>query len=331
MKMNSEGMSNEYKALPSKVANQVLLQVQRAWKAIFAAMDGYRACPDKFTGRPKLPKYLPKTRGRTLVIFAWGCIWKAELRGREIAVSHLRPLGETKQQPSLVHQVRLVRKTDHDVLEVVYEAEEQCAEGLAPDLFVALDPGVTVLAALTSNKPGFLPRLVSGNPLKASHQLYNQQRAHLQQHLPRGNEPHDTSQRLDRFTTKRNRRVMQYLHTASRRSIELLVEEGIGVLVLGKNPLWQTHVELGKKHNQEFVQLPHARFWSCSPTKQRHEASACWSPKRATPAKPASWIRTPCPSMTLLREPSKRRSPALLVVVMGAGIVSRAVPPSMPM
>jgi putative transposase len=38
------------------------------------------------------------------------------------------------------------------------------------------------------------------------------------------------------------------------------VEEGIGVLVLGKNPFWNTGVELGKKHNQEFVQIPHARF-----------------------------------------------------------------------
>ena len=36
--------------------------------------------------------------------------------------------------------------------------------------------------------------------------------------------------------------------------------EGIGVLVLGKNPFWKTGVELGKKHHQEFVQIPHARL-----------------------------------------------------------------------
>ena len=61
-----------------------------------------------------------------------------------------------------------------------------------------------------------------------------------------------------RITTKRNRRVMHYLHTASRRIVELLVAEGIGTLVLGKNPFWKTRVELGKKHNQEFVHIPHA-------------------------------------------------------------------------
>src|SRR6266436_64609 len=59
---------------------------------------------------------------------------------------------------------------------------------------------------------------------------------------------------------KRNRRIMHYLHTASRRIIDLVVEEGIGTLIIGKNPLWKQRVELGKKHNQEFVQIPHARF-----------------------------------------------------------------------
>ena len=77
------------KRCPAKVANQVLLQVHQAWAAFLEAMDVYRACPDKFTGRPGLPNYLHKTQGRNLLIFELGCIWKAELRGREIAVSQL--------------------------------------------------------------------------------------------------------------------------------------------------------------------------------------------------------------------------------------------------
>ena len=249
-----------YRALPAKVANQVLIQLDQAWKSFFEANDAYRADPSQFTGRPKLPKYKHKTEGRNLLVFELGCIWKAELRHREIAVSHLGVLGETKQQPASVRQVRLVPKADHYVLEVVYEAEEQRAAGLDPELFAALDPGVNVLAALTSNKVGFVPRLVSGKPVKAINQLYNKQREHIQKQLARGKEPRYTSHRLDRITTKRNRRVLQYLHAASRRMIDLLVEEGIGVLVLGKNPFWKTSVELGKKHDQEFVQIPHARL-----------------------------------------------------------------------
>jgi putative transposase len=252
--------TDAYKALPAKVANQVLLQLHTAWMAFFDAMKVYRETPEKFPGRPGLPKYLHKTRGRNLLTFELGCIWKAELRGREIAVSQLGCIGQTMQRPSSVRQVRVVPKADHYVLEVVYEAEVQRAEDLDPDLFVALDAGVNVLAALTSNKSGFVPRLVSGKPVKAINQLYNKLREHGQKQLAKGPEPRYTSRRLDRITTKRNRRMMQYLHTASRRIIELLLAEGIGVLVLGKNPYWKTSVELGKKHNQEFVQIPHATF-----------------------------------------------------------------------
>ena len=32
-------------------------------EAFFEAMDVYRECPGKFTGRPRLPNYLHKTRG----------------------------------------------------------------------------------------------------------------------------------------------------------------------------------------------------------------------------------------------------------------------------
>ena len=42
--------------------------------------------------------------------------------------------------------------------------------------------------------------------------------------------------------------------------IALLVAEGIGTLVIGKNLLWKQEVELGRVNNQHFVQIPHARF-----------------------------------------------------------------------
>ncbi len=85
-------------------------------------------------------------------------------------------------------------KADHYVVEVVYQVEVKPAQ-VDKKLFVALDPGVSVLAALTSNKPGFSPRLVSGGPLKATNQLYNQQRGHEQKRLTKGKEQRFTSHR----------------------------------------------------------------------------------------------------------------------------------------
>jgi putative transposase len=88
-----------------------------------------------------------------------------------------------------VRQVRVVPKADQYVLEVVYEAQEQRAEGLDPELLSRLTERVNALAALTSNKPRFVPRLVSGKPVKAMNQLYNKQREHIQKHLAEAQRP----------------------------------------------------------------------------------------------------------------------------------------------
>lgn len=42
--------------------------------------------------------------------------------------------------------------------------------------------------------------------------------------------------------------------------IASLVKEGIGTLVIGKNPNWKQEANLGKRNNQNFVSMPHARF-----------------------------------------------------------------------
>jgi putative transposase len=90
---------------------------------------------------------------------------------------------------------------------------------------------VNILAALTSNKPGFVPRIVNGRSLKSINQFYNKRRAELQSELGHTG----TTRRLERLTNTRNRRILHYMHTMSKRIIALLVEEGIGTLIIGNN------------------------------------------------------------------------------------------------
>ena len=102
-----------------------------------------------------------------------------------------------------------------------------------------------------------MPRLVNGRPVKSINQFYNKQRSDLQSRLPK---EQYTSNRLERLTTKRTRKIDHYLHTASKRIIDLLIQERIGTLVIGKNANWKQEVNIGKRNNQNFVNIPHARF-----------------------------------------------------------------------
>ena len=72
---------------------------------------------------------------------------------------------------------------------------------------------------------------------------------------------------MDALTDKRNRRVNAYLHLASRRIIETLVAHPTSILVICKNDGWKQEINLGDRTNQNFVQIPHARFIEMLPTR----------------------------------------------------------------
>ncbi len=245
--------TEQYKALPAKVSQWVLKQVCLAWKSYLAACAAWQSDPGKFLGHPKLPKYLDK-QGRNLLTYTEQAISKVKIRQRVVDFSGMTI--EIKTRQALPAQVRIVPHATHYTVEVVYEREETPAD-LHPALVAGMDLGVNNLATIASNQSGFVPLLVNGRPLKALNQYYNQQRAALQAKLPPGQ---FNSHRLDLLTDKRKRQMDNYLHVASRRIIDLLVEHGIGTLVIGKNVGWKQEANMSKKNNQNFVFLPHARF-----------------------------------------------------------------------
>jgi putative transposase len=246
-----------YQALPRKVSNQVLIQLHKAWVAFFEAMAQWREHPERFLGRPHLPKYKHKTEGRNLLVYEKGAISKRALKRGLLSLSALGELVKTRQKKETIVQARVVPRGTHYVIEVVYERKAEQAS-VDPSLFAALDLGVSNLAAITSNKPGFVPVLVNGRVLKSINQGYNKQREHLQKKLAKENR--FTSHQLDAITDKRNRRIKHQLHLASKAILALLVAEGIGILIIGKNAFWKQEVEMGKRNNQAFVQIPHTRF-----------------------------------------------------------------------
>ena len=46
-----------YSALPRKVSNDVLRQLDRDWRAFFAALAAWKADPSTYVSRPRLPRY----------------------------------------------------------------------------------------------------------------------------------------------------------------------------------------------------------------------------------------------------------------------------------
>src|SRR5215469_4475454 len=150
-----------YKALPAKVSQQVLTQLDHDWDAFFKALAAYKEDPSKFQARPRIPGYKHKTGGRNMLVYTIQAISRGK-RGLKRGMIKPSMLAiEVKTKLKDINQVRIVPRKGFYVIEAVYEQEVKQAP-VNPAYYAGIDIGMNNLVALTSNKPGFRARIVNG-------------------------------------------------------------------------------------------------------------------------------------------------------------------------
>lgn len=152
-------------------------------------------------------------------------------------------------------EVRIVPHVGCFVIEVVYEIPS-AEVPLRPTLAAAIDIGLDNLATIVFGD-GRQPIIINGKPLKSENQFYNKQVARFKGFLPQNV---FTSKRIENIIRNRNQFVGAYLHQCSRIVVNELLAAGVTEVAVGKNVGWKTGIALGKRTNQKFVQVPHARF-----------------------------------------------------------------------
>jgi putative transposase len=140
-----------YRALPAKVSQQVLKQLDHDWDSFFKARDTYNEDPSKFLGRPKLPRYKHKTEGRNLLVYTLQALQGGQSKKGIQGIIKPSPLAiEVKTKQRNIYQVRIVPRKGFYVIEVVYEYE-QPKSAVDPAYYAGIDIGMDNLVALTSN------------------------------------------------------------------------------------------------------------------------------------------------------------------------------------
>lgn len=228
----------DYKQLPSKVSQQTLKLLDQNWKSFSQALKSYKKNPSKFSSRPKLPKYKDKVKGRNPVIYTIQAISKKELKKGIIKLSKTNICFKTRVPVGSINQVCVVPKPNKViVIEVVYTVQEK--EVLKNSNILGIDLGVNNLATCvnTVNTDKFI---VNGKPLKYMNQFFNKKRATLMSYV--GNK--GTSNRIQKLTNKRNNKVKNYLHKASKYIINYCLTNDISTVVVGHNKEWKQKVSV---------------------------------------------------------------------------------------
>ena len=249
--------SDNYKLLQSNMAQQTLRAVDFAFKSFFGSIGKVK------TSRP--PKYRKK-----------GGLYNLTINGNSISIrdGYLTvPQSRTYTSVLNSHRIRikiperLIGKKIKEVkiipcyggrffkIAYCYEIDEQNLQ-LNRENSLAIDVGLDNLATCVTNFGTSF--IMDGRKIKHINRNWNKRRAYLQAILSKQN--HYTSKILERITLKRNNRINDCLKKTARYIVNFCIANDIGTVICGYNHDFKRGINLGKKINQQFTQIPFGKL-----------------------------------------------------------------------
>ena len=243
--------SGGYVQLPAQTSQQVLRLLDKSWKSFFKANMEWKKHPGKFIGRPKPPHYKEKD-GEHILVFTnqQCCIKDGVLRFPKLMKMEVH----TRLEKVNLREVRIVPVGTGYNVEIVHEKEVR-GQGISkPQRIMGIDVGVRNLVTIGNNIPeeGIAVR---AGLLKSINQFYNKENARLRSINDLQGRKIMT-RRLRRLIIKRNHKIKDIMHKISKSIVEYAMSKDVDTIVIGHNDGWKQSVNIGKKNNQNFVQLP---------------------------------------------------------------------------
>jgi putative transposase len=259
---NSKKNEN-YKLLATDIAQQTLKVVDRSFRSFFKLLQLKQR--GEFTAKVNMPHYLPKDGHFLLIIPVrprdLARLWKKDWMFRiPMSRTFRREYGEVSFQiperirDKAIKEIRILPKFGARFFDVsyVYEAgvEEQVEQ---TGEMLGIDFGLNNLATCVSSTGKSF--IIDGRRAKSINQWYNKRNAFLQSIKDlQGIKGLTHSQA--RLLDKRNHRINDYLNKSARYIVNWCIQNQISKIVVGYNPDLKQSVNMGKRNNQNFTQIP---------------------------------------------------------------------------
>ena len=238
----------DYISLPRKVSQWVCKQVDQNFKSFFASLKSKNV-----NHKVRIPKYLNKN-GRNILTFTNQAISQKELKKGYLKLSGCE--NKIKVLHNNIQQVRVIPQANRYMIEIIYSIPD--VEYKTNANYVGVDLGLNNLATVGGNT--IAPVIINGKPLKSINQFYNKKLSKLKSRQDLCKNKTVNKKKIQTLTNKRNNKIKDYLHKASRILVNQLVSNDISTIVIGHNKEWKQDINIGKQNNQKFVQIPFNTF-----------------------------------------------------------------------
>lgn len=237
-------------------SQQILRRLDSNWTSFFRSIKDWKKNPGKYTGMPKLPKYLPKDGMKEFALTT------NQAKLKDNMIKFTKSLKGFTLYPNFIfrenfvgfQQARIIPRNDRIIVELIYNvniSDKPKQAGAIGSIDLGIDNFVTFVDSL-----GNKPIIINGKGLKSVNRYYNKLIAETKSKLGRNRYSH----KLYSITNKRNDKVDNFMHQASKYIVEECKAIGISQIVIGKNDGWKQEVNLGKVNNQKFVNIPYQSF-----------------------------------------------------------------------
>ena len=245
---------NFYKQIcKAQVAQQCLRQLNSNYTSYFKALKDFKVNPSKYNGMPKTPKF--KTE-QNLITFTYQTI---KIKDQFIVINkehkvHI-PDEVYKEELNNFKTISFIPFYNRIKVVIAYETEELNTDLNLND-YLSIDLGVNNLCSCVSKDDCFI---LNGKPLKSINQYFNKELSKLRSERPLKGKYQDfnyNSFKIKNLSLKRELKITDILHKASKYLVNYCVKHKIGTIVFGRNKEWKDSIQLGKQTNQNFVSIP---------------------------------------------------------------------------
>ncbi len=261
---------DNYRLLKSQTSQQILRVLDKNWKSYFKSLKEWKKNPRKFNGRPSLPKY--KKEEYFILIFT-NQNSKIVKNKIVLTMSHLfntyfpqfknpieiRIPKYKNKKFERFNQIRIIPRKKFYEIEILYNQPIRNSK-LDKEMYLSIDLGLNNLATCVENR-NRKPIIISGKVLKAINHHWNKQRSKL--YSIKDKQGIRWTSQLSCIDLKRNSIVKDYLHKTARFIIEYCLKNKIGNICLGQLKYIKRNIQMGRRNNQNFLNIPITKLKQC--------------------------------------------------------------------
>ena len=258
--------NENYKLLLSDTSQQILRIVDRNFKSFFGLLKLKNQ--GKYTEKVKLPKYKKEDelmnitiQGRSArirkgyVIIGLSKAFKAKHNPPFNELKFKLPKNITVDKLQEVRILPVFNGLEFDI-EFVYKKE---FEPISVDKnnYLSIDMGLDNFATCFNSNDGS-SFIIDGRYIKSINRHYNKQKAYYQSILDR--QSIKVSKKMLNLSRKRYNKINNYFNLAVKYITDYAISKNEGSIVIGDFSDIKQNINIGKKNNQNFVNIPYGIF-----------------------------------------------------------------------